>query len=240
MTRRRSARGRRLTQVKKGIQVKTINIVSKRAVLVLGILAASCALVACGSSSSSGSTTTTDGQFGNVGFVLERWLRRAAREARHVPEAARRDAPQPSARCRGCRSGGGGGFFGGGGGGGAGGANPGGPNAGAGGRGGFFRNNPKAAAAFKACGGGLRWRPVPARSRRPLQDLAHRDQQLRRVRSQARLQPARPELLGQGSVFPSNIRNNPKSEAAIRACASLLRPPGAPGGSTGTSTTSTS
>jgi hypothetical protein len=48
-----------------------------------------------------------------------------------------------------------------------------------------------------------------------------------------------PNLSGKGPVFPADIRNNAKFQAASRACQNLLVPPRAPNGSSGgTSTTS--
>jgi hypothetical protein len=216
--------------------VKTINIVSKRAVLGLGILAVSCALVACGSSSS-GSTTTTTASSGTSASSSSGSF--AARRAKLVACLKQHGVTLPNRPPGGgSGGGGGGGFFGGGGG--AGGANPGGPNAGAGRSGGFFRNNPKAAAAFKACGadfGGGRFRPG-AGGRFKISHTAINNF-VACVRKHGYNLP-KPNFSGKGSVFPSNIRNNAKAEAAIRACSSLLRPAGAPGASSGTSTTSSS
>ena len=211
--------------------MKIINIVSNRAVLALGILAASCALAACGSSSSGSTTTTASSGSGTAASSTSSSF--AARRAKlasclkqHGVTLPNRPAGSPPPG-----TGGGGGSFGGGGG--AGGANPGGPNAGAGGRGGFFREHPKAAAAFKACGAdfGGRFRGGGARFR-----LSHTaiNNFVACVRKHGYDLPA-PNFSGHGGVFPSNIRTNPKFEAASRACASALRPPGA---AAGTSTTS--
>ncbi len=211
--------------------MKSINIVSKRALLALGILAASCALVACGSSSSGSTTTTASSGSGTAASSTSSSF--AARRAKLASCLKQHGVTLPNrpagSRPPGTGGGGGGGFFFGSGGG----ANPGGPNAAAGGRGGFFRSNPKAAAAFKACGAdfGGGFRRGAGRFR-----LSHTaiNNFVACVRKHGYNLPA-PNFSGHGSVFPSNIRTNPKFVAASRACASALRPPGA---AAGTSTTS--
>ncbi len=217
--------------------MKIIHIAPKRAVLVLGVLAASCALAACGSSSSGSSTTTASS--GSATPASSTTSGFAARRAKLVACLKQHGVTLPNRPAGGAGGAAGGGFFGGGGGGGGasagGAANPGGPNAGAaGGRGGFFRNNPKFAAAFKACGADFGFRGGGARFR-----LSHTaiTKFVACVRQHGYNLPS-PNFSGHGSVFPSNIRTNSKFEAASRACASLLRPPGAPGASGASSGTS--
>ena len=219
--------------------MKIINIAPKRAVLVLGVLVASCALAACGSSSSGSSTTTASSGSGTPASSTTGFAARRAKLVTCLKQHGVTLPNRPAGASGGAGGGGGGGFFGGGGGG-AGGANPGGTNAGAGGgRGGFFRNNPKDAAAFKACaadfGGGFR----PGAGGRFRISHTAITNFVACVRKHGYNLPE-PNFSGHGSIFPSNIRTNAKFEAAARSCSSLLRPPGAPGGSTGTSSTPSS
>ncbi len=101
------------------------------------------------------------------------------------------------------------------------------------GGGGGFAANPKLRAAFQACGarfgfgGGQGFR---AR-------LSHTTitKYVTCVRQHGYNLP-NPNFSGKGPVFPANIRNNAKFQAASRACQSLLAPPRPSGSGTGTST----
>ncbi len=213
-SRRLPRSGRRLMNKKRKDQaLTTIKIAPRRGVLVLGVLAASLALAACGSSSST-STTTSASSSASAGS--SRTARRAALVAclkQHGVTLPNR--PPGSGRPPGAGGGsfgGGGGFFGGGGG---------------------FRGgaNSKFAAAFKACGAQFGFRGRPGRFR-----LSHAAIQkfVTCVRQHGYNLPE-PNFSGKGSVFPANIRTNPKFQAASRACASVLRPTGS-----GTTTTTSS
>ncbi len=175
----------------------------------LGVLAASLALAACGSSSSSSTTTSAAASSSSTSSGTSPTARRAALVAclkQHGVTLPNR--PAGSGRPPGA----GGGFFGGGGG---------------------FRGggNSKFAAAFKACGAQFGFRGRPGRFR-----LSHAAIQkfVTCVRQHGYNLPA-PNFSGKGSVFPANIRTNPKFQAASRACASVLRPAGG-----GTTTTASS
>jgi hypothetical protein len=112
-------------------------------------------------------------------------------------------------------AGGGGGFFGGGEGGGA---------AGGGGAGGGRFANPKLQAALKACGGANF-----AGRRRFTFSHAAVDKFVACVKQHGYDLPA-PNFSGKGGVFPASIEKNKKFQAASKACASDLRPTGAPPG----------
>jgi hypothetical protein len=107
----------------------------------------------------------------------------------------------------------GGGFFGGGGGNGAGGR-------------GRFANNPKLQAAFKACGANFGFRRGNFAGR-----ISHATitKYVDCVRQHGYNLP-NPNFSGKGSVFPSNIRTNPKFLAASKECQSILVPPRPSGG----------
>jgi hypothetical protein len=115
--------------------------------------------------------------------------------------------------------GGGGGFFGGGGGGGGGNGSPGGPGA-------SRFNNPKFRAAFKACGAGQ----FPRRQFAP--NKAAVTKFVACVKQHGYDLPT-PNFSGKGPVFPAKIEQNKKFQSASRACASDLRPQGAPGAAGG-------
>jgi hypothetical protein len=103
------------------------------------------------------------------------------------------------------------------------------PAGGAGGGGrGFFGGggpgaNPKVRTALQACGANFGGRANPA---------ARKAQVTKFVTcvSQHGYQLPKPNLSGNGAVFPSKIQSDPAFQKASRACASLLRPPGAGGG----------
>ncbi len=89
--------------------------------------------------------------------------------------------------------------------------------------------NPKFQAALKACGvnfrgGGARFNPA-ARKAEVNKFVA--------CVAQHGYKLPKPNFSGSGPVFPRNIESNPKFQAASKACASDLRPPGAPQGGGG-------
>jgi hypothetical protein len=103
---------------------------------------------------------------------------------------------------------------------------------------GGFANNPKLRAAFQACGAkfgfGARGRGFRGR-------LSHTaiTKYVTCVRQHGYNLP-NPNFSGKGPVFPANIQNNAKFQAASKACQSLLVParPSGSGAGSGTSTTS--
>jgi hypothetical protein len=105
------------------------------------------------------------------------------------------------------------------------------PRRGFSGRGGFAAN-PKLRAAFQACGAKFGFRGGGQGFRARLSRTAI-TKYVTCVRQHGYNLPS-PNFSGKGPVFPSNIRNNAKFQAASRACQNLLVPPR--GG--GTSTTS--
>jgi hypothetical protein len=196
--------------------------------LVLGCLVAACGSASSSSSTSSSSTTTTAaaaGAGGGAGGGAN-----SARRTQLVACLKSHGVTLPS-RPAGAPSGGGGtgtgtgttgsggpprgGFFGGGGG---------------------FANNPKLQAAFKACGANFGFRRGNFAGR-----ISHTTitKYVDCVRQHGYDLP-NPNFSGKGSVFPANIRTNPKFLAASKSCQSILIPArpggGTPGG--GTSTTS--
>jgi hypothetical protein len=111
----------------------------------------------------------------------------------------------------------------------AGGAPPGGGFFGGGGTGGGrrFANNPKLQAAFKACGANFGFRRGGNFAGR----ISHTTitKYVDCVRQHGYNLP-NPNFSGKGSVFPSNIRTNPKFVAASKACQSILVPARPSGG----------
>jgi hypothetical protein len=93
--------------------------------------------------------------------------------------------------------------------------------------GGAFANNPKMQAAFKACGANFGARGGGAFAGR----LSHAavTKYVACVRQHGYNLP-NPNFSGKGSVFPSNIRTNPKFLAASKACQNILVPPRPSGG----------
>jgi hypothetical protein len=190
--------------------------------VMLIVLVCGCLIAACGSSSSTTSPTAaasaSSGSSGSSRFTALR----ACLKQHGVTLPARRPGSGRPYGGGAPPNGGppGGGFFGGGGGGGG----------GAGGRG--FADNPKLAAALKACGGGnfrsgQRFRLSQTKVNAYVACVRQHGYNL-----------PKPNFSGKGPVFPSNIRSNPKFQAASKACQSLLVPP-RPGGA-GTSTTARS
>jgi hypothetical protein len=92
------------------------------------------------------------------------------------------------------------------------------------GGGGGFAANPKLRAAIQACGG---FRGA-GRGRFALNHAAV-TKFVACVKQHGYDLPA-PNFSGKGPIFPSNIQSNKKFQAASKACASDLRPAGAPGG----------
>jgi hypothetical protein len=100
--------------------------------------------------------------------------------------------------------------------------------------GGGFAANPKLRAAFQACGarfgfgrggGGFRGRLSRAAITKYVSCVRQHGYNL-----------PNPNFSGTGPVFPANIRNDPKFQAASRACQSLLVPPRGSGAGAGTGT----
>jgi hypothetical protein len=100
-----------------------------------------------------------------------------------------------------------------------------------GGRG--FANNPKLRAALQACGakfgGGQGFRSRLSRT--------NITKYVTCVRQHGYNLP-NPNFSGKGGIFPSNIQNNKKFQAASKACQSLLVPPRSNGSGSGTNTNS--
>lgn len=172
-------------------------------------VAASLALAACGSSASSSSATTTRATTTATGAhaAVSRSAFVTCLKQHGVTLPARRPGGSPPA--------GGGFFFGGAPGGGA----------------GRLRNNPKLRAAFRACGGGLRFRGAG----RLRISHARIQQYVSCVRRHGYPQMPNPNFSGHGAVFPASIRTNPKFQAASRACQSVLLAPRPTGGASGSS-----
>jgi uncharacterized protein YceK len=196
-------------------------------------LAVGCLMAGCGSASSStsssgsaaaatSSTTTTAASSGAGGFSARRTQLVACLKQHGVTLPAR-PAGAPS---------GGGGAGGGTGTTGAGGPPGGGFFGGGGGGGGArrFANNPKMQAAFKACGADFGFRRGNFAGR-----ISHTTitKYVDCVRQHGYDLP-NPNFSGKGSVFPSNIRTNPKFVSASKACQSILIPARPPGGGTST------
>lgn len=96
---------------------------------------------------------------------------------------------------------------------------------GGGGRG--FANNPKMQAAFKACGANFGFRGRGGFAGR----ISHTTitKYVACVRQHGYNLP-NPNFSGKGSIFPSNIRTNPKFVSASKACQSILVPARPAGG----------
>ena len=195
----------------------TINdIWRRRAPVALAVLLTGCVVAACGSSSSSSSTSTSSASASSTavassGTSTSRSARRAALVAclkSHGVTLPSRPVRPPSGGAGAGTPGGGGAFF--------------------------FRGgapNPKLQAALKACGAKFSGR---GRFRGA---ISHQniEKYVACVRAHGYNMP-NPNFSGHGSVFPANIRSNPKFQAASRACQSLLFPPRS--GSTSSSTAS--
>ncbi|MFZ0376631.1 MAG: hypothetical protein WAL38_02280 [Solirubrobacteraceae bacterium] len=190
-------------------------------------LALGCFIAACGSASSSSSTTgsagasststTTSAATGAPGGTSASRTALVACLKSHGVTLPNRPAGAPPAGGTGTGTGTtgaggppGGGFFGGG--------------SGSGGR--RFANNPKLQAAFKACGANFGFRRGSFAGR-----ISHTTitKYVDCVRQHGYNLP-NPNFSGKGSVFPSNIRTNPKFVAASKACQSILVPARPSGG----------
>jgi hypothetical protein len=182
----------------------------------LAVAVAALCLAACGSSStgsssaaaSASSSSSSSGSGSGSGF--NRTKIASCLKAHGVTLPTR---PAGAGRRR-PGSGGGGGFFGGGEGGGA---------AGGGAPGGRFAN-PKFQAALKACGGAN----FTGR-RRFTFSHANIEKFIACVKQHGYNLPA-PNYSGKGGIFPTSIEKSAKFQAASKACASDLRPSGAPPG----------
>jgi hypothetical protein len=200
------------------------------ALFTLLALALGCLIAACGSASSSSSTTgsagasssstTTSAASGAPGGTSARRTALVACLKSHGVTLPSRPAGAPPGGGTGTGTTGtgttgtggppGGGFFGG----------------GAGGGGRRFANNPKLLAAFKACGANFGFRRGNFAGR-----ISHTTitKYVDCVRQHGYNLP-NPNFSGKGSVFPSNIRTNPKFVAASKACQSILVPARPSGG----------
>ncbi len=187
------------------------------------VLITALVLAACGSSSntSSGSASSTSSASAAAGrptsaarSKLVACLKSHGVTLPNRPAGARR-RPNRSGEGGGPPGGGGGFFFGGGGGRGGSGA----PGAGR-------FNNPKFRAAFQACGAGQ----FPRRRFTP--NKAAVTKFVDCVKQHGYDLPA-PNFSGKGPIFPAAIASNKRFQAASRACASDLRPQGAPGAAGG-------
>jgi hypothetical protein len=183
-------------------------------ILATTIVATALVLVACGSSSKTSSASSSGSAAAGAapgGAAANRSKLVACLKAHGVTLPKRPAGAGPRANGgEGGGFGGGGGFFGGGG-----------ANGGAGGPGARF-NNPKFRAAIQACGGNR----FPQRRFEP--NKAAVTKFVVCVKQHGFNLPT-PNFSGKGAIFPAAIARNKKFQAAARACASDLRPRGAPG-----------
>jgi hypothetical protein len=183
-------------------------------ILATTIVATALVLVACGSSSKTSSASSSGSAAAGAaagGAAANRSKLVACLKAHGVtlPNRPAGAGGRPNGG-EGGGFGGGGGFFGGGG-----------ANGGAAGPGARF-NNPKFRAAIQACGGNR----FPQRRFAP--NKAAVTKFVVCVKQHGFNLPT-PNFSGKGAIFPATIARNKKFQAASRACASDLRPPGAPG-----------
>jgi hypothetical protein len=213
-----------------------------RGALYMGVvLALGCLIAACGSGgsssagTSSGTTTASAASGGASGRA------NPARRADLVACLKQHGVTLPSRPPgEGAAGGGAGGGAGGAAGGGAGAAGGGGTGTtgratggGLFGGGGAFANNPKLRSAFQACGAQFGFRGGGAfRARLSRATIT---KYVTCVRQHGYNLPD-PNFSGKGPVFPANIRNNAKFQAASRACQSLLVPPRPSSGGTASAT----
>jgi hypothetical protein len=183
---------------------------TKRGLVPVAAVAACCCLAACGSSSS---TSSSGSSAGGTSTSAGTGARSSAGRAAFVACLKKHGVTLPSRP-----PGQGGGY-------GPGGGRP--PSGGGDG----FAANPKLRAAFQACGGG---RFGGGRGGPPTNSTAFRTALTKYttcVRRHGYNLP-KPNLSGNGPVFPSSIRTDSKFQAASKACQGLLaRPGGAPPGS---------
>jgi hypothetical protein len=210
-------------RITKGSSTTMTHLRTVRLAMLAGtVLITALVLAACGSSSntSSGSASSSSSASAAAGrpssaarSKLVACLKSHGVTLPNRPSGARR-RPSGGGEGGGPPPGGGGGFFGGGGGGGNG--RPG---------GGRF-NDPKFRAAFQACGAGQ----FPQRRFAP--NKAAVTKFVACVKQHGYNLPT-PNFSGKGPVFPAKIEQNKTFQTASRACASDLRPQGAPGAAGG-------
>ena len=195
-------------------QLRTVRL----AMLAGTIVATAIVLAACGSSSNTSSSSASSGSAASAAAGGANSAARskfvACLKAHGVtlpnrPDGARRRPP-------------GGGGYGGGFGGGFFGGNAGPPRPAGGGPGASRFANPKFRAALQACGGGRftqrRFTPTKAAVTKFVACIKQHGYNL-----------PTPNFSGKGSIFPAAVARDKKFQAAARACASDLRPAGAPG-----------
>jgi hypothetical protein len=181
-------------------------VMPRRAVLGLGVLAASCAIAACGASSAGSTTTkaasgstTTAASSGGTSSSLTAFRTCLAKHGVTLPsKPAGAGSGTTTDRA---------------------------PSVGSssGGRG--FAANPKLRAAIQACGGGG-FRPGANGNAA----FSHTtiDNFVACVRKNGYPQMPNPNFSGTGSVFPRSVESNAKFKTASRTCASVLRPSNSP------------
>ena len=208
----------------------------RRGAFVLGALAATMAIVACGSSSTTSSSAsaaanasspTSSGSVAGSGSGRRGFFGNPAQRAKLVsclkqhgvtlpPRPPGGGPPSGSGSSSGSSTTPGGG--------------PGGSGRGFFGGGTGPRANPKFRAALQACG--VNFRPGAGGRFNPAARKAAINKFVTCVAQHGYKLP-KPNFSGKGSVFPRNIESNPKFQAASKACAGDLRPPGAPQGGGG-------
>jgi hypothetical protein len=185
--------------------MRTTTTTTRRVLLAIGTIGTTAALAACGSSSSASTSSTKQAARGQAGTL-------AACLRKHGVNLPAGGGP-------------GGGVPGGGA------APSGAPGAGYGSPGGSppakfpgaTANSGKFRAALKACGANF------PRGRRPGGFSKQAIQKYVSCVRQYGYNLPSPNLSGTGSVFPANIRSNPKFQAASRSCQNLLGPAGSAG-----------
>jgi hypothetical protein len=191
----------------------------RRAPILLAVIAASGLIAACGSSSSSSSSTASTGASSATSsqFAARRAALATCLKKYGVTLPSRPAGSRPPGTGTTPGAGGGGGFLFG------------------GGTGARRQLTTKQRAAFQACGANFGFG-----ARRAALTHTAITKFVTCVRQHGYNLPA-PNFSGNGPTFPASIRTNAKFQAASRACASLLTPPGGfrPGGAGSTSTTST-
>jgi hypothetical protein len=215
----------------------------RRGAFVLGALVATVAIVACGSSSTtttsgsaaaSASSTTGSGS-GSAAGAGRGFSRNPAERAKLVACLKQHGVTLPSRPPGGGRAPGSSGSSGSSSGSSTTPGSGGGPGFGGGGRGSFFGGgggpaaNSKTRAAMQACGVNFR---ASAGRFNPAARKADVTKFVTCVAQHGYKLPT-PNFSGKGPVFPRNIESNSKFQAAAKACANDLRPPGAPQGGGG-------
>ena len=186
------------------------------------IVATAIVLAACGSSSNTSSRSASSGSAASAAAGGANAAARTKFVACLKAHGVTLPNRPPGARRRpnvgeGGGFGGGGGFFGGGG--------NGAPGA-AGGARASRLNNPKMRAALQACGAGR----FPQRRFTPSKAAVTKF--VACVKQHGYNLPA-PNFSGKGPIFPASIEHDKKFQAAVKPCASELRPAGAPGSGAG-------